>query len=212
MKFELDHFFIFTEAGAPIAERLVSLGLEEGKPNTHPGQGTSNRRFFFANSMLELIWVHDALEAASGPARRCLFLERSRESNASPFGLVFRRTGGVTPDVPFPGWKYEPDYLDPPFYFHVGKNSDNILEPLCIYMPFAAPPEKATDLKPFNIVSDVHITSPSEDPSDVLQQATKADGLTLAHGAQHLMEVTFCGGREHRSCDLSPALPFLLRW
>ena len=31
--------------------RLIRLGLREGSPNQHPGQGTANRRFFFANSI-----------------------------------------------------------------------------------------------------------------------------------------------------------------
>lgn len=109
--------------------------MVEGPPNTHPGQGTANRRFFFANAMLELLWVYDATEAATGPACRFRFPERASDPAASPFGLIFRRTDEACLDSPFPGWKYEPDYLDPPLYLHVGDNSENILEPLCVYMP-----------------------------------------------------------------------------
>jgi hypothetical protein len=36
MAFEFDHLFICTEIGAKAAERLVSLGLIEGSPSTHP--------------------------------------------------------------------------------------------------------------------------------------------------------------------------------
>jgi hypothetical protein len=68
---ELDHFFICTAAGAPEAERLIELGLTEGAPNTHPGQGTACRRFFFENAFLELVWVTDAAEAQSPAARGC---------------------------------------------------------------------------------------------------------------------------------------------
>ncbi len=50
--FELDHILIFTDIGAPAADRLIELGLTEGAPNMHPGQGTANRRFFFHNAML----------------------------------------------------------------------------------------------------------------------------------------------------------------
>ena len=59
MPFELDHCFILTDVGAPEAELLTEFGFVEGEPNTHPGQGSANRRFFFANAMLELVWVHD---------------------------------------------------------------------------------------------------------------------------------------------------------
>lgn len=55
MAFELDHLFIWTDIGAYEAERLVSFGLVEGTSNKHPGQGTTNRRFFFHNAMLELL-------------------------------------------------------------------------------------------------------------------------------------------------------------
>lgn len=47
MGFEFDHLFICTDVGAGDADQLVSLGLTEGTRNTHPGQGTANRRFFF---------------------------------------------------------------------------------------------------------------------------------------------------------------------
>jgi len=46
MPIELDHVFICTAPGAPCAEEIVQLGLHEGAPNQHPGQGTANRRFF----------------------------------------------------------------------------------------------------------------------------------------------------------------------
>jgi hypothetical protein len=63
-----------TGRGAPEAEKLVQLGLHEGPPNQHPGQGTACRRFAFANAMIELIWVSDAMEARSQSARRTLSL------------------------------------------------------------------------------------------------------------------------------------------
>jgi hypothetical protein len=53
--------------GAPEAEALRGFGLTEGTSNVHPGQGTTNQRFIFRNSMLELLWVHEAAEAQAGP-------------------------------------------------------------------------------------------------------------------------------------------------
>jgi hypothetical protein len=44
---------------------LIELGLEEGPRNVHPGQGTSNRRFFFEQNFLEFLWVHNEAEAQS---------------------------------------------------------------------------------------------------------------------------------------------------
>jgi hypothetical protein len=65
MTAELDHVFVCTALDAPEADLLVAFGLAEGTPNTHPGQGTANRRFYFRNAMLELVWVRDEREARS---------------------------------------------------------------------------------------------------------------------------------------------------
>ncbi len=61
----LDHVFVCTAVAAPEADRLVAFGLTEGTASSHPGQGTANRRFFFRNAVLELLWVHDEHEARS---------------------------------------------------------------------------------------------------------------------------------------------------
>jgi hypothetical protein len=62
---ELDYVFVCTALDAPEADLLVAFGLAEGTPNRHPGQGTANRRFYFRNAMLELVWVRDEREARS---------------------------------------------------------------------------------------------------------------------------------------------------
>src|SRR5437899_5800140 len=76
MAFELDHVIICADSDAPEAERLIQFGLREAPPNQHPGQGTANRRFFFANAMIELLWVRDPAEAQSERTRRTLLWER----------------------------------------------------------------------------------------------------------------------------------------
>ena len=53
MSIELDHIFLLTAVGAPIADLVAAEGLTEGSSNIHPGQGTSNRRFFFENTTLK---------------------------------------------------------------------------------------------------------------------------------------------------------------
>ncbi len=78
---ELDHVFVCTARDAPEAERLRALGLVEGTSNVHHGQGTANRRFFFANAMLELLWVHD-------PHRSCF--DRLSTSGHAESVLWFR--------------------------------------------------------------------------------------------------------------------------
>lgn len=113
MALHLHHIVVYTSLGAPEAEELVEAGLVEGSPNTHPGQGSANRRFFFQSGFLELLWVHDEREARSAltaPTRLWdRWAERGRAAN--PFGICFSSQDGADPILPFPSWAYRPDYL-----------------------------------------------------------------------------------------------------
>jgi hypothetical protein len=88
MNLELDHVFILVEPGAQAVDRLLEQGFQEGSRNTHPGQGTANRRIYFANGMLEFLWVRDAKEAHTGPGRDLRLPARAENPNASPFGVI----------------------------------------------------------------------------------------------------------------------------
>ena len=107
MKLRLDHFFIMTAFGAPAGNKLQEIGLVEGAPNDHPGQGTANRRFFCANTTIELLYVRSRQETTTGSASRLRFIDRMC-SNASPFGLVVRVDADVAdaPNAPFSSWSY----------------------------------------------------------------------------------------------------------
>jgi hypothetical protein len=106
MAFELDHLFILTDIGAYEAESLVSFGLVEGTSNTHLGQGTTNRRFFFHNAMLELLWVHDPEEAMSELISPTRLWERwtNRNDRVCPFGICLRSATGSGNTVAFSSW------------------------------------------------------------------------------------------------------------
>jgi len=113
MELHLHHVYVCTSIGAPEAHGLLAAGLIEGTPNTHPGQGTANRRFFFESGFLELLWVHDEREARSGPAASTRLWDRwaERGAAANPFGICFSSPDGAGSDLPFPSWVYRPDYL-----------------------------------------------------------------------------------------------------
>lgn len=212
MNLELDHFFILTEPGAEIGGLIASLGVEESFSRDHEGQGTSNRRFPVSNSMLELLWIRDVAEARNGPAKDLLFPERMEDKGASPFGLIFRRKDKLDSSQPFDGWKYQPDYFEPPMAFHVGDNSGQLNEPLCIYVPFVEPDERKVEKGTFQSISKVKVSVPSEFMSDTLSKAGNSDGLEIVLGEEHLMEVTFNIGACGLSKDLRPALPLIIFW
>src|SRR5262245_35966152 len=113
MALQLHHAFVCASVGAPEARHLLEAGLVEGSRNTHPGQGTANRRFFFERGFLELIWVHDEREARSELAGPTRLWDRwvGRGGAANPFGLCFSSSDGVAAGLPFATWAYRPDYL-----------------------------------------------------------------------------------------------------
>ncbi len=213
MSIELDHCFILTDPGAPQADLLSGIGLTEGTRNDHPGQGTANRRFFFLNTALELVYVSDENEAANGRGSRLRFPERAKNSNASPFGLIVRATSESS-DVPFPGWRYCPEYFRADQCFHVGENSDVLEEPLCICMP-CMPPVAASQpppLEPFTEVAELRVSVPVDRPSAVLETVARCERITLTLGEPHQMEIVFNEGQAGQSKDLRPELPLVVRW
>lgn len=214
MNLELHHFFILVKPGGEVAELLSSIGMQEGTRKKHEGQGTSNRLFNFSNGTLELLWVHDEDEAISGPGRDMCLAERARDQTASPFGVIFNRKDDSALEMPFDGWKYEPVYFQPPWAFHVGANSKNIIEPLCVYMPFVEPgmPKGLDEDGLFKSVSKVTVNTPCKPLSNVLNTVNSADRFTVKSGNKHLMEVTFNENKEGSSHDFRPDIPLVVSW
>jgi hypothetical protein len=220
--FELDHLFICTDIGAHEADSLIQFGLSEGDPNVHPGQGTANRRFFFRNAMLELVWVHDAGEAQSELARPTQLWQRwsQRQAGVSPFGLCVRPTRPGAAEVPFPAWIYRPPYLPAPLVIHVGENTP-LSEPMWFYLGFGRRPDdpawpKRQPLEHaagFREITQVQITTPGADHASAVAQAVVRTGaVTLISAPEHRMEITFDGGGQNRLKDFRPSLPLVFRW
>jgi hypothetical protein len=213
MTIALDHFFILTEPGSPQADLVSGIGLKEGASNNHPGQGTANRRFFFSNSTLELLYIRDMEEAINGRAGRLRFAERVNNTNASPFGLIVRTVEGST-DMPFPGWKYCPEYFKDDQCFQVGENSGLLEEPLCIGMPVNLPGRRSQQ-QPENTVwtmTELRIGVPVTKPSSTLEAVAKCEAVTLQLGEPHRMELIFNEEQDGQIKDMTPDLPLIVRW
>ena len=225
MTVELDHLFTFTDAGAAAVERLVRFGLREGQPNTHPGQGTACRRFFFHNAYLEFVWVHDEQEVASEWVRPLSFTERSRyrQTGASPFGIILRPARGAaeTVELPFATWALRPPYLPEPLKLDVAENSVDATEPLLFYMSFGNradryPAERRQPLEHaigFKEITGISMTLPGAQALSKSLQATERIGSArFISGASHLAEVIFDHGKQGAAKDFRPDLPLRFRW
>ena len=222
MAFELDHLFIWTRPGAAVAERLLELGIREGPPNRHPGQGTANRRFFFANVMLELLWVDEPAAGELEPARATGLHRRWRllGRGASPFGVCLRPAGAET-GLPFPCWDYRPRYLPAGRSIGLDRDRYNLRLPFLFYLDFGRRPDAPDGIAPeylrhpagISTLDRVRIDCPGLDPAaPAVVAANRIGGLCLRVAAPPLMWLEFDRGRQGRSAELAPDLPLSLRW
>ncbi len=213
-RFELDHLFVCTDVGAPRAEMLIQYGFTEGPSNQHPGQGTANRRFFFSNAMVELIWVNDAAEAQSPNSRRTLLWERWRDrEKVSPFGICMRPTGDQEAPSPFPGWEYRPAYLPDPMSMRIGEAG--VLEPMWVYLGFMRrshhEQHQVEHRNGAHEITALTLTTPFALRSPASRIVIESGVLTARYGAESLLEIEFDHGHQKSSMDLRPHLPLILR-
>jgi Glyoxalase-like domain len=217
MALEVDHVFICCSPGAPEAEALVRLGLREGSSNTHPGQGTANRRFFFDNAFLELLWVSDPVEALSAQTRPTRLWERwsSSASGGCSFGIVFRSIDAQAAVPPFATWSYHPNYLPADLVIEFAEGT-SLEEPELIYLPFvhrSGPPahEPTDHALPIQQLCGVTVELPSAEslsqPSEVAQSAGL---LTYRLASEYVLELNFVAAEESLF-DLRPTLPLRFR-
>jgi hypothetical protein len=215
MGIELDHVFVCTAQGAPEGDELVRFGLREGQPNRHPGQGTANRRFAFANAMIELFWVCDPQEAQSEVSRRTLLWERwsGREGKASPFGICLRPVGSQDTVPPFPAWEYRPSYLPDQLAVQIGDTS--VEEPMWVYLSFMSRAYREQEFieHPIGIrkITGLTVTTIRPVSSSVSQTVVENGVLSTRTGPEHLLEVHFDGNRRNETVDFRPHLPIIFR-
>jgi len=206
---KLDHIFILTQPNAPIAEKLRAHSFVEGTSNTHPGQGTENRRFFFEGFTLEWLFITDKTEALNGAGRDLRFQQRYTEATASPFGLVVRTDS----EVDFPHWLYWPDYFNGRLSFAVGNNSNNLQEPLCICMPNLPKSEIPANLCNSNSqLTGVDLFSPPHPPSEVAQHFSNIAKVRWHSNQAHKLILTFNDGAAGKTLDLTDEAKLQIRW
>ena len=215
MQLELDHLFVCTAPGAPEAEKLVQVGLHEGPPNQHPGQGTACRRFCFANAMIELFWVGDTREVQSQSTRRTLLWERwsGRHGNASPFAICTRPVHPQDTESPFPAWEYRPAYLADPLCMQIGEAG--VEEPMWVHLSFMrrAQRERWFIEHPIGVreITRLTLTTPTPLRSNASQKIIESGVLATQTGVTSLLEIEFDSHRRQERADFRPHLPVIFQ-
>lgn len=213
----MDHAFIGCRSGAPEGEALLRLGFLEGSANTHPGQGTANRRFFFENFMLELVWVADPAEVQNERTRRTRLWERcqGQDGLVSPFGIIFRSTSTPPAPPPFVTWSYAPLYLPPGLAMQIADGT-TLNEPDLFYLPFlrsgtARKPEPTAHALPIRRIRGVSVGLRGGNALSPASRCAQERGLVSYFEApQPLMEILFQGPGGMR-IDVRPDLPLVFR-
>jgi hypothetical protein len=218
---ELDHIFIRASYGAPEAELLRAFGLTADSGNRHPGQGTENRRFFFHNGFIELLWICDAAEVSSESTRRTMLEERLRcddDNPASPFGICFRPSTAQQ-GAPFPHWQYRPDYLADGMTIDIGVAG--LSEPMWFYLDKASAPSAAPVARRQPIdhpaglrdITSVTVTRPAGClPSSAARAAEATGVIAMRSGPAQLMEICFDHAAQGGHHDFRPTLPLLITY
>jgi len=217
---EIDHIFVMTNAGAPDADDLVRLGLTEGAPNRHEGQGTANRRFFFDNAMLELLWVENVDQARSRAVAPLRLADRwtGRSSSACPFGICLRPSDAETRLPPFRSFEYRPAYFPEGLVIHVARGL-SLAEPLWFYIIRSRDLQASSQAQlpatrhrlGVRRITEVAVTLPST-PSPASCAASSVCGVKLRTGSQHRLRIAFDGGMSGRTHLFGPKLPMEFCW
>lgn len=137
---EIDHIFIFSSNQGKETDDLVDFGFTEGSNRVHPGQGTVNRKIYFENFFLEIVWVHKEAEIRSENVATTKLWERSNFINNgySPFGLGFVNTPDT--DKLFKhAIRYQPEYFPAGTSFEILTNELNPCLPWTFRMPLSGP-------------------------------------------------------------------------
>jgi hypothetical protein len=209
----VDHAFVMCDIGAPEADVLRGLGFVEGSPNVHIGQGTANRRFFFDNFMLEMLWVNDPSEATSEAVRHTALWQRwsARHDGGSRFGLVL---GGALRDgalPPFETQSYFPSYLPPELSIEVVQGL-SLDEPALYWIPWLGanrnrPNEPVDHAAPVRHISELAYGLPKLDGLTLAARRVLEAGLLKFFPSNSLqMEIRFRAKQDCR-IDLHPDLP-----
>ncbi len=143
---QVDHIFIFVNSPKMVAEELLAFGLTEGSSRVHVGQGTANRKFYFENFFLEVLWVQHEVELKSPTLLPTKLWQRADylDTHASPYGLCLVNTPD-TDELFAPARPYQPAYFPAGLAIDVLAHEHNLSLPWTFRLPFKGKPAATTE-------------------------------------------------------------------
>ncbi len=149
---EIDHMFIFSNNDGKEADKLVEFGLREGSSRIHPGQGTINRKFYFENFFLEILWVIDESEIKSKLTSETKLWERSKfkELKSSRFGLCLVNSE-ATDSLFMQSQSYQPDYFPEGMSIDIITNQNLPKLPWTFRLPYRGTKKNSNEPLQYNV-------------------------------------------------------------
>jgi hypothetical protein len=219
----LDHFFVFVPPGAGAARQaLTDAGINVGTAVArHDGAGTASCFAMFENAYLELAWVDSSV--SSEPQFRSRLQRNQRASVAavsgpSPFGVGLRRTTEAPTAPPYISRPATAPWMKPGSQIDVlAPPADTFPSPRVFVVPPSmadwkskVPPSQLLHRLGVRRITHVRVLTPPGSHLQFLGPAITLPDVTFEPGSEHLAELTFDGGSQHRRVDLRPRVPLVL--
>lgn len=192
----IDHIFIFTEDKGQVADQLVGFGLTEGSSRTHVGQGTANRKFYFANFFLEVLWVYNEAEVNSELIVEAGLWHRANFSDThfSRFGLCFVNDD-TTERLFDKAGKYQPVYFPEGLAIDIIHNKNNPKLPWTFRLPFKG--QKKNEAEPTEHKNGIYLLTKtifeyeSVVGKDFLEYFENESGLEFKNSSRNWLTLIF---------------------
>ena len=202
---EVDHLFIFSDQQGSEADELLRWGLTEGSSRRHPGQGTRNRKFYFENFFLEILWVVDQEEIDREPAASTGLGDRARfvTNGSSRFGLCLLNTEAT--DALFRHSEpYQPEYFPVGMSVDILPHHDNPLLPWTFRLPYRG--EKKPTLEPTHHSSGVRRLTKAvfgvpgvRQDHDFVRGFAPPTTVAFENSERPVLLLEFDGGQQHQT-------------
>ncbi|MDF9794900.1 hypothetical protein OKW21_000163 [Catalinimonas alkaloidigena] len=215
---ELDHLMIFSSQHGAEADKLLQYAFVEGSSNTHPGQGTANRRFFFENAFFEWAFVVNEAELSSEIVQPTFLWERSQwqTSPYSPFGMCIRFVKEET--VFDNALRYAPPYMPEGAHIDILTMKNYSELPMIFRTPFEKNGYTQIN-EPYLHPNGVkQITKVIFGVSDVeqaklhLKSINNQDWFGLTESQTPKMEVVFDDHKQRQRISFEPDLPLVFSY
>jgi hypothetical protein len=197
----IDHIFIFTDDNGKVADELVQFGLTEGSNRIHVGQGTTNRKFYFDNFFLEILWVHNVDEITSDKTKPMGLWQRAayKTNGFSPFGLCLVNTNDTEP-IFKNAFNYQPDYFPQGMEIDIIKNEDQKHLPWTFRLPFKG--QKKPENEPTKHKNNIAVLTnaifeyPSIAENSFLNHFKNQNNIQFVQSSKHWLNLIFDNGKQ----------------